>query len=294
MTTVGKIARSATRTRLKNRSRDAAFIQKFEAFARKGRLGPTLETAVKRDRDQRISGARTRALFRYLRMIAAGYKGPKPSTKPFPRLSDVVNPTTRVHRIGAPWTDTHDFLKAYFAHWALALDCEVRAFTLNLGGEVEKQALAKGPDASRWLSQLLNRSLKSSVDRPVSYWFRIELGDGESPYLHLHGELACSDAELEAVRKALRNAGGSWLPKNMQVDTRRKNPDTAWVSYVMEPDIIQLQQAYLTRASHKPHTPSWRDSRFFIGQELSRAAKALYESLRSSIRIETKPIPRRR
>ena len=120
----------------------------------------------------------------------------------------------------------------------------------------------------------------------MDYWFRVEVGDGRNPYLHLHGEMAFTDDEVDAVRDALRKAGGAWAgPKQTQVDTKRKNPDTGWVSYAMGSDVEGTQRRIL-RDRDAPHEPSWRDARFFIGKNLKRLAKSLYEYARPKLPIK--------
>jgi hypothetical protein len=49
--------------------------------------------------------------------------------------------------IGAPWRDTTPYLCGEFAHYALKLEGEVVAIALDLGAEIERNALGKVDEA---------------------------------------------------------------------------------------------------------------------------------------------------
>ena len=60
---------------------------------------------------------------------------------------DHGHPTYKAHWIGAPWRDTTPYLRGEFAHYALKLEGEVVAITLDLGAEIERKALGKVDEA---------------------------------------------------------------------------------------------------------------------------------------------------
>lgn len=296
MTTVGrKIAKSEKSTHRRLTTRDRLTAQALRALAKAGDLGPDWQLVVRRDENRRLS--RTRKT-KTLGSSAVGPGVAGVASGVGTRVVDLYPewferppiPTKRKHHRAPQWRDVNDELKAELSHWALSFQGDVFAFTLDLGGEVERRALAKGAEAARWISQAMHRNLAAALHRTALFWFRLELGVGDKPYLHLHGEIACSSLERAAVRKALRKAGGDWKGlTSRQAHIPRYAPDTGWVGYSVKADGVHLKQQVLSLMG-APHSPSWRDKRFFISQDLSRLAKMLYEDVRTSLRIETTPI----
>ena len=283
-----EFAKSAKSRHLKRVWRDAQSAQALQDAARSGGLESGLVAVVIED-EIRWKARKLLAKTSPWKARGAIYSVTH-WPKPHPRWFERAHPPIKAHRTSAPWRDITDTFKAHWAHLALSLEGDFRAFTLNLGESVEAKAFVKGKAAKRWLVDELNRRLKPALGRPVLYWFRLEMSKGKSPYLHLHGEIACASGEVRQVREALRLAAGVWGGRKQdQVHTCNESPDLGWVSYVMKFDHAAVSSA-LARVSGKPHAPSWRDDRFFISQELSRNAKDLHEGLRNRLSIKPAPL----
>ena len=95
-----------------------------------------------------------------------------------PWYEGFVHQTYRAHWIGAPWRDTTPYLRGEFAHYALKLEGEVVAVTLDLGAEIERKALAKADGAKRYLTERIDHHLEAEFGRKVEFWFRLEAGKG--------------------------------------------------------------------------------------------------------------------
>ena len=285
-----RIAKYPNTRHPKRITRDALSAQAIQDAAKTGALPPRLSAVVIGDEKRwKIR----KLLVKKTPMWKA--KGTSYSvshwTTPHPRWFERVHLPHKAHRTSAPWRDITDTFKAHWAHFALSLNGDFRAFTLNIGADVETKALAMGPRAKRWfVDDRLTPGLKEALGRPALYWFRLEMGNGESPYLHLHGEIACADAEVDDVRDALRKAAGAWRGRKQdQVHTCNKSPDLGWVSYLLKYDYTGIS-ATVSRVRGLSHTPSWRDDRFFICQELSRQTKSLYDGVRDSLSINSRPL----
>jgi hypothetical protein len=291
MPVAAKFAKSAKSKHRKVVWRDALSAQAFEAAAKTGALGVRVRAIVIEDGKLRVARKRRSSAPK-----AWARKGTRYSVshwkEPHPRWLDTVKPTLKAHRTCAPWRDITDTFKAHLSHVSLSLNGNVWAFTLNLHRDIEEQAVDEGSKAANWLSNRLTRYLRGTLARKPLYWFRLEEG-GKSPYMHLHGELVCENFEMSSVDIALCKAGGEWERSKRGFQTKlEKYPDTGWVSYVMKSDYKHTisRALSLLSATPKPPEPSWRDKRFFISQELSRQAKALYEDVRTALRINATPI----
>ena len=211
--------------------------------------------------------------------------------------------TYRAHWIGAPWRDTTPYLRGEFAHYALKLEGEVVAITLDLGAEIELKALGKADGAKRYLTERIDHHLEAEFGRKVEFWFRLEAGDGPHhlPFsfreptsgrvnLHLHGEVGCSDTEQSKLRRALQKAGGKWESRGVRYQAHTvPNPDSGYVSYAFKND-PRLAHRMLGVESE----PSWCDDLLMVSLDLKRRSKALYESVRGSVRLSGKGLRKRR
>ena len=143
---------------------------------------------------------------------------------------------------------------------------------LNLGDEIMEQALSKGADAKRFLSQRLSRHLERALGRRIEFWFVLEISEPPANRLHLHGEIDCSATEAKAVRKALRAAGGEWAigarQRQVKLDA---SPDEGCVGYAFKDPQLVIHRA-LRRLGAGPST-SWLDDTFMITQALKRDAR---------------------
>ena len=95
---------------------------------------------------------------------------------------------------------------------ALASRGEFYAITINLREDIERQALACGSGAKRFLANRIAYHVDAVLGRLVDLWFVLELSAPPRPRLHLHCEFGCTEAEVKQLRKALRAAGGKWEP----------------------------------------------------------------------------------
>ena len=195
------------------------------------------------------------------------------------------------------WRDTTPHLRAEFAHYALELKGGVLAISLDLGAEIEDEALGKAGGAKRYLTDRIDHHLKAEFGRKLEFWFRLEAGDGphHMPYsfrepgsgkvnLHLHGEIGCSPAERSRLRRALRKAGGKWESRGVRYQAHTKaNPDNGYVSYAFKNDPRLARRLLGIEGA-----PSWCDDLLMVSLDLKRRSKALYESVRESVRLSGK------
>jgi hypothetical protein len=157
--------------------------------------------------------------------------------------------------------------------------------------------------AKRNLTERIDHHLEAEFGRKVEFWFRLEAGDGphHRPYsfreptsgrvnLHLHGEVGCSHAEKTKLRRALRKAGGKWESRGVRYQAHTvANPDSGYVSYAFKND-PRLAHRMLGVESE----PSWCDDLLMVSLDLKRRSKALYESVRGSVRLSGKGLRERR
>lgn len=214
----------------------------------------------------------------------------KTRTTPYKLWSETVLPTPAKHRTASPWRDIDQQLKLTMTHYALKDGGPVHSFTLNLGFDVEGKALAQGLGAKDWLADRMSYHLKAALGRKPRYWFVMERAEGVHPYLHLHGEIGCSNMEAKAVREALRKVGGKWAGVKQTQIEMKENPDIGWISYVTKPDLAYLGPIACHLAGGAPPKPSWRNHRVFIEQGASRLARRLYDAVRDHLTVETEAI----
>lgn len=104
------------------------------------------------------------------------------------------------------------------------------AWTLNLNPDVVIDGIASGSFAS-WLLKRIARHLRIELGRDLVVVLAIDVAENLRP--HAHGGIACTAAEIPAVRRALRRAGGPWgaLGSNHQVKVRRQFDPDGWTAY---------------------------------------------------------------
>ena len=104
--------------------------------------------------------------------------------------------------------------------------------------------------------------------------------------LHLHGELSASIDEAEAVRKALRLAGGEWKKTRQHQAHTKVDPDAGWIGYVLKDDVWTRGA---NSKSKLAHIRGLAESRGFSGdnyaatRDLTAAAIALYAEDRATV-----------
>jgi hypothetical protein len=310
-----KTAKSAKKLHPKSLSRDAAFIRSFRGLAKSGSLGTAFLPLVCICASKRLlpapTSCTTSACSSFPAPCSAATAGSTSST-PSPALSTrritawyerFEHPTYRAHWIGAPWRDTTPYLRGEFAHYALKLEGETVGIALNLGAEIERKALGKADGAKRYLTERIDHHLEVEFGRKVEFWFRLEAGDGPHnlPFsfreptsgrvnLHLHGEVGCSHAVKAKLRRALQKAGGKWESRGVRYQAQTApNPDSGYVSYAFKND-PRLAHRMLGVESE----PSWCDDLLMVSLDLKRRSKALYESVRGSVRLSGKGLRKRR
>lgn len=142
-------------------------------------------------------------------------------------------------------------LKAYTPpHWdktttslkvlAYALESHARGastFSLRLGREVAKKALASKRGPAAFLQNRIRQAMKREFgDDAPDFWFTIE--DGYSPEkLHLHGAivLPSSPEVVDRASGALRRAGGKWATtqgQQYQLALKVMDKPFGWAGYV--------------------------------------------------------------
>ena len=190
-------------------------------------------------------------------------------------------PPAKNHRLGAPWRQTTSRLHAELAHMVLASDGEFHAMTLNLREDIERQALAKGRGAKRFLADRIAYHLRRALGRRVEFWFVLEFGPVPGGRLHLHGEIQCSMKEAKKARAALRSAGGKWLGPavRFQAETTRCS-DNGYVSYAFKEPFFGSAGILNFSGS-----ASWKDEPFLITRGLKDRARKLYDVLRKHITL---------
>jgi len=154
-------------------------------------------------------------------------------------------------------------LKLFAFGRVLARGC---IFTLNLGPEVEAKAREKG---SHWMRRQIERRVSVALG-PRGIALVLE-ATREAPHrLHAHGFIDATSNSFEALRGALKLAGGRWANtkgSGYQVDIEEvKDPDL-WSSYCMK------HQGRTRRVYGLKGTVS-------VSQSVTREAKILWEELR--------------
>jgi hypothetical protein len=256
-----KTAKSAKKPHPKLEIRDAAFIRSFRELAKSGRLGTAFLPLVCIRASKRLlpapTSCTTSACSSSPSSCSAVTTGQSSSSTPSPAITRrritpwygaFVHQTYRAHWIGAPWRDATPYLRGEFAHYALKLEGEVVAVTLDLGAEIERKALAKADGAKRYLTERIDHHLEAEFGRKVEFWFRLEAGKGPHnlPFsfrepasgrvkLHLHGEVGCSDTEQSKLRRTLQKAGGKWESHGVRYQAHTvANPDSGYLSYAFK------------------------------------------------------------
>ena len=131
-------------------------------------------------------------------------------------------------------------MRSLYLHRAIASGGPVAAFSLRLRHDVEQQAREQ-PSAASWLLKRVRREVHAILKRDVPVWFVIEQDYGRARGMHLHGELAVTQEELPAARKALRLAAGQWLFARQHQAHTRLSPDEGWIAYVLK-DAVQTRK----------------------------------------------------
>ena len=219
------------RTRAKSAARDAQFRPLFQAL-------DALDGVARSGRTSVTYAAPNHPLFPIIKLDASSTTFTPAPYEPEDLDNDeeirlhrhwqnLLTSPPRNHRKPAAWRDLSDEARLEWFHHALRSIGPASAFTLNLSPAVEEQ-VRREPSSAGWLSKRIARRLKQALGRAVPLWFAFELEGGR---LHLHGELGASVAELPAVRKALRLAGGEWLTVRQHQAHTVSAPTLPWVGY---------------------------------------------------------------
>jgi len=219
-------------SRFKSLYRDAAFVRAVERDNESRSTAVDGETSVK---------SVSRASLSSLRASAPSEESLKQERRSHSTWWENVPETLRCHRRRAEWRDTTDQLRAYYYHLALREQGAVYTFTLNLRPDIEKLA-RKQPNPLSWLNHRITRELKAGLGRHVEWFAVVEEASGAGLFagagfldrLHLHGEMAVSDNEVERARAGLRRAGGEWEEARQHQTKAVPDPDTGWSSYCVK------------------------------------------------------------
>ncbi len=250
-------------------------MKNFVQLAQGGDLGPSIRSLVCLEQ-QRLSGRLKRKNEKrdsVLHVVEA-----RPLTRWWDRVS---GPPAKSHRKGAPWRDTTWRLRAEFAQYELARRGKFYSFNLHLGVEVEEAARTRGEGAKRYLMDRLSHRLRRVLRRTSQFWFVLEESDGFNRHLHLHGAIACDECELKKMQKALRAAGGEWDRPAVRFQAKTEpDPENGCVSYASKDYRLRVASLF-----EQTGDMAWLNDPFMITQDLKRNAKALYNSVRSSVEL---------
>ncbi|MER9763706.1 hypothetical protein [Mesorhizobium sp. M0138] len=194
-----------------------------------------------------------------------------------------------VHDVPAVWRDLSDVYRLEWFHHALRHTGPVHAFTLNLSPEIDQLTRAK-PSAVKWLSRRIARQLKLALERPIDFWFAVEVTEtGQPRRLHCHGELQIAPGDSVCARKALRIAGGEWDDaRQFQADTIPA-PDVVWSHYVRGLSVLSGVVPYRGRFKNlsRPISGDW----FTATNALRNGAASLYTGRRAQVLSLLKHLP---
>lgn len=130
------------------------------------------------------------------------------------------------------WEHTTDLGKVVFANRALAQGGRAYAFTVNLGPAQIKAANDNAKGFADHFKRRISRTLKRA-GFDVPYWFAVDVT--KTGRLHIHGGLEANDNNLDAVKEALRAAGGAWkgLGRQFQCHVKPMVTPDVWANYCL-------------------------------------------------------------
>lgn len=140
------------------------------------------------------------------------------------------------------------------------------AFSFNLTPE----AIVKAMACPTGFLDSLKRSLDRVLSTPLPYWFAIDINPDKR--LHIQGAFAADDAELPAIRKAMKEAWAEWdgPGKHKQLWFSPKPCDDGWATYSMR--------------NHRQVAKIIGPRTFTINQPLRRDAEWTYGAIRRIMR----------
>ncbi|WP_187970068.1 hypothetical protein [Aquibium microcysteis] len=177
--------------------------------------------------------------------------------------------TARTYRTPAEFRDLSDEFAVEWFHYGLQTLGPTTDFTLNLSPEIE----AKAKQRPEWLLRRLRYHLQKVLGRKPEFWFALELS--KTGRLHMHGEIQAAPDELEAVRKALRKAGGEWPTVRQHQAQTRPNPRLPWANYSVKDANLIRPFRDITR----PINGDW----LFASNGVKQAGRAIYEPYRERV-----------
>lgn len=145
---------------------------------------------------------------------------------------------------------------------------------VHLDLDAEEAARADPASFTEHVRRRLRRYLKAEFGRTVDYWFGVDISDEGRP--HLHGGIAVSSNEAEALGRALARAGGEWgsvrgVKHQTQVGDRM---DDDWASYATKKITRSRQEVFGSMIS--------------VTDSIRRAAKDTFEQERKFVLSVTK------
>ena len=112
------------------------------------------------------------------------------------------------------WASTDDRVKATYFQRVIReqvdeqvdeqVGFEGYALNVNLAPETVDQAVAASSTFMKTTQERVARHFKTRVDRPVDFWFRLEVSPGGRP--HLHGAFSAQPIEAPLIKEALEAA----------------------------------------------------------------------------------------
>ncbi|MDF1598247.1 hypothetical protein PZ895_00455 [Mesorhizobium sp. YIM 152430] len=188
------------------------------------------------------------------------------------------------NRVPAPWRDLSDLSCLEWLHHTMRASGGSCGFTLNLSDDIAAKAGAQASSAG-WLAKRIARELKAATGRHVPFFFAFEVS--RAGKLHVHGELQIETDEHEAVRKALRRAGGEWDTTRQHQAKTKPKPSVVWTNYCAK-DWTSMRAHRFNHS--RPINGDW----FFATNEARSSAKEIYEERRKQVLELMQTLPARK
>lgn len=176
---------------------------------------------------------------------------PTPTTPESPPLSPLTTPslspanddhsdTRKSEKSGAKsapvhcWAHTTDTAKVTASNRVLATTGKGYAFTLNLS----PTEIAAANDNRKGFADYFKRRISRALKRALGYVpdYLITVGVAARDRLHLHGTIEANDNEADAVKRALKPAGGIWehgRGSKYQCQMERLYTPDVWSAYCL-------------------------------------------------------------
>lgn len=230
-----------------------AYMRPETFFQKLNRLNAERKTALNPPGSR---GSQTQAGYRFAldRSNACPVKGdntpnPTPSSAPLTSASSAASASTETVKAPPKKASQKTAPKKFGRAVELAKRQSGYAFTLNLS-QARECSLRRSDDPARAMSDFINRAFKrlsQLTDLPApGYGFVLEISPAGR--LHLHGTIILGGHNLEAVRSALKEAGGKIKghAAGPQLLTKPVFLASGWTQYCGE-DAFQTMQVLGTR-----------------------------------------------